>query len=76
MILALAVQADDGDAHDAALLDILSEPDRMPLEKAQERLAAVADFYWCKGGAHVTASVDALPAGRPPQEVTESDNGS
>lgn len=43
-------KASDGDAFDAALLDILAAPEALPLSVAEEKLRAVAEFYWAKGG--------------------------
>lgn len=44
----------DGDAHDAALLDILSSPDSLSLEAAQKRLGEIAQYYWDKEAPNVS----------------------
>lgn len=53
----------DGDAHDAALLDILSDPDALPVGEARTKLLAVQDYYWAKGEPNTTLTPDAARPG-------------
>ena len=36
----------EGDSHDLALLDILADPDDLPLADAEAKLRAVQAYYW------------------------------
>lgn len=61
----------DGDKYDETLLDILADPDEIPLAEAQEKLRAIQAFYWAKTEPNVTASAGAAVAGLSDKEVRE-----
>jgi hypothetical protein len=64
-------ESSDGDALDATLLDILSDPLSLSLEQAEALLDKVREFYWAKDQGNCTASPGAALAGRPSTPVAK-----